>query len=93
MIKRSRSSNTLNSACRSIAKVTDKAGSDLFRYATTDHTGLSKRLGHMPAIGLGHTVKYILLQLLLSILAAAATGALMGLMIGCGIPYLLFGTC
>ena len=91
MTKRSRAINrTLNSALGSAYKATDKAATGLFRYATTDHTGLAKRLSNVPTMGLGvgDTLKYIFLQMLISILAAAATGALMGLMIGCGIPYL-----
>lgn len=75
----------------SAAKVTDKAATGLFRWATTDHTGLSQRLINMPPMGFLDTLRYILLQLVVSIVAAVLTGVLVFVVVAYGIPIFLFG--
>jgi hypothetical protein len=87
-------SNTrlLISAGKSVGKVTEKAATGLFRWATTDHSGLSTRLAKMPSIGLVETLGYILVYLSITIVTALATGLLVFLIIGYGIPYFLFGS-
>jgi hypothetical protein len=80
-----------NNILESTAKVTDKAVTGLFRWATTDHTGISQRLCNMPKMGFLDTLRYILVQLVLSIVAAVVTGALVFIVIAYGIPLLLFG--
>ncbi len=82
---------SLNSAGKSIAKVGDEAATGLFRFATTDHTGITQRLINMPAMGFLDTLKYILMQLLLSILASIVAGVLTFLLIAYGIPILIHG--
>lgn len=81
---------SLNSAGKSIAKVGDRAAVGLFRFATTDHTGITQRLISMPKMGFIDSLKYILLQLLLTILAAIAIGVLTFLLIAYGIPFFLY---
>ena len=81
----------LQSTGRSVAKISDKAAAGLFHWATTDHTGLSRRLANMPTMGFLDTVKYMLLQFLISIVAAVLTGLLIFVLIAYGIPFLLFG--
>ena len=81
----------LESTATTIAGVTDKAATGLFRWATTDHTGISTRLANMPDMGFVDTVKFILWQLLISIVASAVTAALVFILIAFVIPYLLFG--
>lgn len=80
-----------NNILESVAKVTDKAVTGLFRWATTDHTGISQRLCNMPKMGFFDTLAYILVQFVLSIVAAVVTGALVFIVIAYGIPLLLFG--
>jgi hypothetical protein len=75
----------------SAAKVTDMAATGLFRWVTTDHTGISQRLINMPQMGFLDTLRYILLQLVVSIVVAILTGALVFVVIAYGIPLLLFG--
>jgi hypothetical protein len=80
----------LKSIGRSAYKVTDKAVTGLFRFATTDHTGISQRLCNMPKMGFLESLKYILFQMLLTIVAAIVTAAFTFLLIAYGIPFLIF---
>ena len=82
----------LNSAGRSVGKVSEKAATGLFRWATTDHSGITERLANMPQMGFLDTLKYTLQQLVIVVVAAVVTGLLVFLFIGYGIPYLLFGS-
>jgi hypothetical protein len=86
-------SNTrlLISAGKSVGKVTEKAATGLFRWATTDHYGMTERLSNMPSMGYIDTLKYIGLQLAITIAAALASGLLVFLAIGC-IQYMVFGS-
>jgi hypothetical protein len=86
-------SNTrvLISAGQSVGKVTEKAATGLFRWATTDHYGMTERLSNMPSMGFVDTLKYILVQLVITIVAALATGLLVFLAIGC-IQFMVFGS-
>lgn len=90
MTRLSRSTiRSLNAAGKSIAKVGDKAAVGLFRFATTDHTGITKHLIDMPKMGFLDSLQYCLMQLLLSILASIFAAVLMFLLIAYGIPLLL----
>lgn len=82
---------TINAAGKSIVKVGDKTAAGLFRWATTDHTGISQQLINMPAMGFLDTLKYIFVQLAISILAAIVTGVFVFILIAYGIPLFLFG--
>jgi hypothetical protein len=85
-------SNTrlLISADKSVGNVTEKAAVGLFRWATADHTGITDRLTNMPSMGFVDTLKYILVQLVITIVAALATGLLVFILVGYWIPWLLF---
>ncbi len=76
----------------SVGKVSEKAATGLFKWATTDHSGISERLANMPSMGFVETLRYILVQLLITIVAGLVTGLLVSLFVGYGIPYLLFGS-
>jgi hypothetical protein len=80
---------SLNSAGKSIAKVGDKSAVGLFRFATADHTGITKHLINMPKMGFLDSLQYMFMQLLLSLLASIFAGVLMFLLIAYGIPFLL----
>jgi hypothetical protein len=93
MAKLSRSNTRLLiSAGKSVSKVTEKAATGLFRWATTDHTGITERLANMPSMGFLDTLGYLLVQLLITVVAALATGLLVFLFVGYGIPYFFFGS-
>ena len=79
----------LKSTGRSIAKVGGKAATGLTRWATTEHTGLSQRLSSMPNMGFIDAIKFIFLQLAISIFAAIATGVFVFILIAYGIPLLI----
>lgn len=85
----------LQSAGRQAAKftggVTEKAAVGLFRWATTDHSGMGKALANMPSMGFIDSTKYILWHFLFAVAGAVLTGVLAYVLIAYGIPYLLFG--
>ena len=64
--QRSHSMNTLRSSgwklAQATGRITEKAAVGLFRWVSTDHTGLSESLRHMPLMSAGETFKYILMQ-------------------------------
>lgn len=76
---------------KATGRTTEKAAIGLFRFATTDHTGLNKALTNMPPMGIGDTLKYILLQFLISVFVAVVTGIWVFVLIAIVLPYLLFG--
>ncbi len=87
-------SNTrlLISAGKSVGKVTEKAATGLFRWATTDHYGMTERLTNMSSMGFLETLRYLFFQMVIVIVASLVTGVLVFLVIGYGIPYFLFGS-
>lgn len=82
----------LKTTGKTVAKVSGKAATGLFRWATTDHTGITERLVNMPKMGFFDTLGYIFVLLVINIVAALATGLLVFLIGGYGIPFLLFGS-
>ena len=72
-------------------RTTEKAAVGLFRWATSDHTGLTKALCNMPPMGIGETFKYILMHFLLSMLVAVVTGIWVFVLIAYVLPSLLTG--
>ncbi|MBV5322544.1 MAG: hypothetical protein JZU60_01765 [Ilumatobacteraceae bacterium] len=66
-----------------------KAITGLARWVTTDHTGTAKLLANLPPMGFIDTLSMILVTALCSLLGAAASGALLYLLITYGIPALL----
>ena len=53
---------------------------------------IAERLANMPSMGFLDTLGYILLQLVITIVAALTTVLMVFLLIGYGIPYFLFGS-
>jgi len=93
--KRSSGMRNLRSAGWTAAKftgrTTEKAAVGLFRWATTDHYGTREAFDRAAGMGFLEGLKYILLQLVIAIVAAALTGLWIGLLIAFGIPFLLTG--
>ena len=62
--------NTLGSsglkATQTTGRITEKGAVGLFRWVSTDHTGFSESLRHIPPMGAADTFKYILMQFLLA---------------------------
>ena len=90
---RSRPMNTHRSSGWEFAQatggITEKAAVGLFRWATTDHTGFSKALVDMPSMGLGDTLKYILMQFLRAAVVAVVAGVSVFVLIAFVLPFLL----
>ena len=76
-------------ATRYAAKAAEKAITGLGRWATTDHTGTAKLLANLPPMGWMHTLGFVLIHILCSILGAVVSAALVYVLIAYGIPLLL----
>ena len=72
-------------------RLTEKAAVGLFRWVTTDHTGLSEALRDMPSMSAGETFKYILMQFLIAVVVAVVNGVWVFVLIAFVLPYLLSG--
>ena len=79
-------------AARVTGRATEKATVGLFRWATTDHSGMSKALENMPSMGFLDTFMYILMQFLVAVVGAVLTGVWIYVLIGYGIPFLITGS-
>lgn len=80
------------SAAKSSASLIGKAAASAFKWATTDHTGLSDALGRMPKMGFLDTLRYILLLTLASIAGYAVGAVLIYLFFAYGISFLITGS-
>ena len=92
---RSRSMNAHRSSARKAAqtagRITEKAAVGLFRWVSTDHTGFSESLRHIPPMGAADTFKYILMQFLIAVVVAVVNGVWVFVLIAFVLPYLLSG--
>ena len=92
---RSRSMNTHRSSAwktaQTAGRITEKAAVGLFRWASTDHTGFSESLRHMPSMSAGETFKYILMQFLCAVVVAVLNGVWVFVLIAFVLPFLLSG--
>ena len=70
-------------------RLTEKAAVGLFRWATTDHSGFSESLLHIPPMSAGETFKYILMQFLCAVLVAVINGVWVFVLIAFVLPFLL----
>lgn len=77
------------SAARSVGRTTEKAAVGLFRWASTDHSGLGQALDNMPKMGFLDSAKYILVHFLISIISAVIGAVWIYLLVGYGIPFLI----
>lgn len=82
----------LTATGRSVAKVSGKAAKGLFLWASTDHSGIAERLADMPKMGFLDSLKYIFVQMVISIVITLATALMVFLIVAYAIPYLLFGS-
>ena len=71
------------------ARAAEKAITSLGRWATTDHTGASKLLANLPPMGWIDTLSTLLVTVVLSVLGALASAAMLFLLVAVGIPLLL----
>src|SRR5664279_2932399 len=95
MVRKTRQQST--NSCRSsgwklvqaTGRTTEKAAVGLARWATTDHTGLSRSLCNMPSMGLADTLKYLLMQFLISVFVTVVSAIWVFFLIAIVLPYLI----
>jgi len=71
--------------------VIEKAAVGLFRWAITDHSGLSQSLSAMPSMGFVDSLKYILCRLLIAIVCSVLSAILVFVLVAYVVPFLLIG--
>ena len=76
-------------AAQAAGRATEKAAVGLFRWMTTDHTGSSEALRHMPATSFGEALKDLLLQILCAFVVAVETGGWIFVLMAFVLPFLL----
>ena len=86
-----RNYRNLGNAIKFTARTVDKTATGIGRWASTDHTGMSKALLNMPSMGFLDTIRYILLHLLITIVVAVLSGAWVFLLVAYGVPFLISG--
>lgn len=81
------------SAANSTLRTADKAAVGLFKWASTDHSGMGRAMSNLPLMGLGFfgSVKYILSSFLFAIAGAVLSGVWVFILIAYGIPFLITG--
>ena len=71
---RNRAMHNLMSAGKATAKITGEAVNGLFRWLTTDHSGMGKALGEMPKMGFIASIKYALVYFLIGLMNQGVCG-------------------
>jgi hypothetical protein len=88
-----RGKQNLQSAGRQLAKSSIRHGSNaavgIFKWAATDHSGMSQALDRMPEMGFIDTIKYTLMHFLIAVVGAVLSGIFMFVLIAYGIPFLI----
>jgi len=74
---------------RQLAGLTEKAAVGLFRWAATDHSGMSKVLERMPPMGFLDELRTIFMHFLISVAGAVLTGIWVFTLIAYVIPNLI----
>lgn len=80
-----------NSAAKFTGRTTEKAVVGLFRWMTTDHSGVGRALLNMPSMGFFDTIGYVFRQFLYGVFGAVLTGVCAYILIAYGIPFLIMG--
>ena len=88
---RNRAMRNLKSVGKTTANITGEAADVLFRWLTTDHSGMGKALGEMPKMGFFSNIKYALVYFLIGLIGVILQVAMIFFLIGYVIPFLLFG--
>lgn len=71
------------------AKVAEKSAEGLFRWATTDHSGISKAMMNMPELGIIDSIKVMLISCCYVVVYAIAMGIAVFVTFALWIPFLL----
>jgi hypothetical protein len=84
------SRNPAFNTAKSAWKITEKTAVGLARWSMKDHTGTAKLLANLPPMGFIDTLSMLLVNFVIGLLGAVASGAMLFLLITFGIPALLF---
>ena len=76
-------------AAKFTARTLDKTASELLRWLTTDHAGITKMLTLMPEMGFWDSVKYTLMRFLITLAGIVLQIIWLYLIIFHGLPLLL----
>ena len=76
-------------AARITGKTLNKTATGLFRWLTTDHSGMTRMLTLMPELGLLDSVKYVFMCLLITIAGIVLQVVWLYFLIFHGLPLLL----
>ncbi|WP_293006460.1 hypothetical protein [Nitrosomonas sp.] len=76
---------------QSAGQLLEKAASSLFRWATTDHSGIGKMRKLMPKRGFLDEILDILVFSLIAVFGAVLQAAWIYILIAYGIPFLIYG--
>ena len=71
------------------ARTLDKTASGLFRWLTTDHSGMARMLALMPEMGFWNSVKYALIRFLITLAGIVLQIVWLYFIILHGLPLLL----
>lgn len=71
------------------AKVVEKSSVGLFRWATTDHSGVTKALVNMPSMGILDSLRYMFMCLIFGVAHALLRGVIVFFTIAIWIPFLI----
>ena len=86
-----RAMRNLRTAGRKVVRFTERAADGLFRWLTTDRSGMGKTLDYMPRLGFLDRVKYVFLKLFIAVVGSVVQVVWIILIIFYVIPFLLFG--
>ena len=89
MLMKKKLSRAAVEVATAVLHTSGKAATGLFRWASTDHTGIARRLARMPETGFLDQLRFICRQLLWTILIAVIWGVWIFILIAFVIPHLL----
>ena len=85
----------LGSAGYEVAKFTGRAAGQttgsLFKWATTDHTGMGSAIDRMPSMSFFGSLKYIFMLFLINLVGIILGAVWIFLLVAYGIPFLITG--
>jgi len=85
-------SRNYTSTILSAARTADKVAARIARWTVTDHSGMKQAMDYKPkGLGFFASIKYILINFLISMLGAVIAGGLYFLLFAYGIPFLIMG--
>ena len=87
------SRSNLESAANIAIHATARTTEGVFRYITTDRSGMGRAISHMPpSMGFLDSAAYIASYFLIAVAGAVLTGILYFILIAFGIPFLITGS-